>query len=85
MPPPGSDMKKSGLYLRAPDNKQICYNYSRAKDLKSRCKDPCPTNRAHICEICRGGHSMFECPNRDDYLKEKDANKSKGTGKGKKK
>ena len=56
------DRQANGKFLYSEDAKEICWNWNGSK---TGCRDPCPQNRAHVCDICRGtqgvpGHRSCE-------------------------
>ena len=50
----GNDAKNAeGKFYRDAQGVSLCWAWNRAA---KGCTDPCPSKRAHVCELCRGSH-----------------------------
>ena len=65
----------NGSFTLDREGNQVCFKFAKGK--AGDCPDPCPSGRAHACQVCLGPHPNSECP------KGKGNNSSKGGGKGK--
>ena len=52
---------KKGRYVSDAQGNEICFRYHNPK---VGCKEPCPNNRAHLCQNCLGKHPNSDCPKR---------------------
>jgi len=49
---------KEGRYSTTRDGSQICYAWNSAE---GGCTNPCPSNRAHVCQRCLQPHRLINC------------------------
>ena len=56
--------KYGQLFVTDRDGNQICYKF--AKGQPGACGEPCPDQRAHVCQTCLGQHPNVQCPKKKE-------------------
>ena len=51
-----------GLYLTDADGRQVCFSWASGQ--RGGCRNPCPNNRAHVCQHCLQPHRNNACGQR---------------------
>ena len=54
----GAAKHSDGRFFRDEAGKQICWTWNHSAD---GCSTPCPADRVHKCEWCRGSHRSLAC------------------------
>ena len=55
----GAAKDSNGRFFRDRAGTQLCWEWNRKA---GGCTTPCPSNRAHVCEVCRGPHRAVDHP-----------------------
>ena len=51
--------KYGAFFVTTKEGVQICYSF--AKGQMGSCSEPCPAQRAHVCQVCLGPHPNSQC------------------------